>query len=232
MKFPRFKSADTGKISPFYIAVAAVVAVTIIICVCAASCNGGKIHFKCSYYFVLYSMEDNSLSASSISSAVSDYGGAGYILEYDGVYYVTISCYYDKKDAERVCAELQNRAFGCRVLEIKTDEYRLQSTGAKKCAKLYEGNLNTLHSLSKIAYECANFLDTGEYGQSKAKSVLQDVKSGLEGLISKNADNCFTAELKRLKALCEDTANGYIYSKDLRKLQIGIVDTVININLF
>lgn len=225
MNSPRFKS-------PFFIAVAAVVAVTIIIIICAASCNAGKIHFKCSYYFVLYSMEDNSLSASSISSAVSDYGGAGYILEYNGVYYVTISCYYEKKDAERVCAELQNRAFGCRVLEIKTDEYLLPSSGAKKCAKLYEGNLNTLHSLSLIAYECANCLDTGEYGQAKAKSVLQDIKSGLEGLLKNNRENCFTTELNRLKALCGDASSGFVYSKDLRKLQIAVLDTVINIKLF
>ena len=47
-----------------------------------------------------------------------------------------------------------------------------------------------------------------------------------------NQNNCFTNELKRLKALTEDAANGYIYSKDLRKLQIAILDTVININLF
>ncbi len=225
MKFPRVKSA-------FFIAVSAVVAVTVIICIAAASCNGGKIHFKSCYYFVLYSMEDNSVSAGSISSAVSDYGGAGYILEYNGVYYVTIACYYEEKDADRVCAELQNRAFGCRVLEVETDEYRLQSTGAKKYAKLYEGNLNTLHSLSKIAYECANFLDTGEYGQEKAKSVLKNLKSGLEGLIANNQNNCFTTELNRLKALTEDAASGYIYSKDLRKLQIAILDTVINITLF
>ncbi|MDE5729617.1 MAG: hypothetical protein K2I20_05550 [Clostridia bacterium] len=225
MKFPRLKS-------PFFIAVAAVFAVTILIIVCAVSCNAGKIHFKNSYYFILYSMEDNSLSASSISSAVRDFGGAGYILEYNGVYYVTISCYYEKKDADKVCAELQNRAFGCRVLEIKTNEYRLQSAAAKKYAKLYEGNLNTLHSLSKIAYECANFLDTGEYGQEKAKSVLKNIKSGLDGLASTNTNNCFSNELSRLKALTDDTANGYVYSKDLRKLQIAVLDTVININLF
>ncbi len=232
MKFPGFKTFNSNKFSPFSIAVAAIVAVTIIICIAAASCNGGKIHFKCSYYFVLYSMEDNSISAGSISSAVSDYGGAGYILEYDNVYYVTIACYYNKKDADKVCAELQNRAFGCRVLEIKRDEYRLQSAAARKYAKLYQGNLNTLHSLSKISYECANFLDTGEYGQEKARSVLKNIKIGLEGLISSNQNNCFTNELKRLKALTEDAANGYIYSKDLRKLQIAILDTVININLF
>lgn len=177
-------------------------------------------------------MEDNSVSASSISGAVSSFGGAGYILEIDERYYVTVACYYEQKHADDVCAELKTRDMVCSVLKVETKEYDLQTSNAKKCSKLYLGNLNTLHTLSTLAYGCANSLDTGEYNQSNAKNVIKDVKSGLEGLLSANANNCFTNELRRLIAVCDDTADGYVYSKDLRKLQIAIADTVINVQLY
>lgn len=219
-------------ISPFFIAVAAAIAATVTVCICAVSCRSGKIYFKACYYFVCYAMRDNSVSASSISSAVTEYGGAGYILEHGGAYYVTVACYYTQNDADEVCAELKGRTFDCSVLKIETDEYCLQTAVSKKYGNLYVGNLNTLHSLSKIAYECANALDTGEYGQANAKNVLVDIKNGLDGLLKTNSENCFTTELQRLKAVCNDAAEGYVYSKDLRKLQIAILDTVINIQMY
>lgn len=221
-----------GLISPFFISVTLAVLVTVIVCVSAASCKSGKLSFKCTYYFVCYAMEDNSVSASSISSAVSSYGGAGYILEHNGKYYVTVSCYYAEKDANDVCGELKKRNLKCSVLKIETGDYALQTSNARKCASLYKGNLNTLNSLSTIAYECANALDTGEYTQNKAKAVIESVKRGLEGLLSANENNCFHDELKRLIAAADDAGKGYVYSKDLRKLQIAIIDTVINIQLY
>lgn len=218
--------------SPFFISVAAAVAVTVIVCISAFSCGSAKITFKTCYYFVCYAMKDNSISASSISSAVSSYGGAGYILEHKGAYYVTVACYYEEKDAESVCKEINGRNMNCSVLKIETKEYSLKTSNARKCADLYKGNLNTLHSLSRIAYDCANALDTTLYDQSKAKNVLTDIKSGLESLLKSNPSNCFTDELRRIINLCNDAANGFVFSKDLRKLQIAIADTVINIQLY
>lgn len=221
-----------NKISPFFISVVSVAVITVLICIFAASCHGAKLKFKTCFYFVCYAMEDNSISAGSISSAVSAYGGAGYILEHGGKYYVTVSCYYEEKDAENVCRELKDRNLFCSVLKIETKEYRLKTSDAKKHAELYRGNLNTLNSLSRLAYDCANALDTGEYNQSKAKAVIADIKSGLNSLLSANENNCFTAELRRLIAECDDAAGGIVYSKDLRKLQIAIADTIINTELF
>lgn len=221
-----------NKISPFFISVVSVAVITVLVCIFAASCQGAKLKFKTCFYFVCYAMEDNSISAGSISSAVSAYGGAGYIMEHGGKYYVTVSCYYEEKDAENVCRELKDRNLFCSVLKIETEEYRLKTSNAKKHTELYRGNLNTLNSLSRLAYDCANALDTGEYNQSKAKAVIADIKSGLNSLLSANENNCFTAELRRLIAECGDAAGGIVYSKDLRKLQIAIADTIINTELF
>ena len=219
------------KISPFFVSVTLVLAVTVAIIIGVISTGNAKIIFKSEYYFVCFATRDNALSADAISDTVSSYGGAGYVLEYDGKYFVTVACYYTEKEADKVRQTLLKRGLQCSVLEIETDEYSLQSAAAKRREKLFLGNLNTLNSLSRLCYECANGLDTGEYSQSAAKSVLRDVKSGLEGLRSANVENCFSGELRRLIAECE-AISGYIMSKDMRKLQIAITDTVINIELY
>ncbi|MDE7329793.1 MAG: hypothetical protein K2N30_01680 [Clostridia bacterium] len=219
------------RVTPFTVSVIAVVAATVIVIICAASCNGGTIKFKTSFYFVCYAIEDNAISAGSMSSAVSSYGGAGYILEHKNNFYVTVSCYYEQRDAESVCASLKHRLLHCEVLNVDTDSYSLPAS-ARGNAELYKGNLNTLLSLSNLAYGCANSLDTGAYGQNEAKGVILNIESGLKGLLTNNAENCFSPHLRSLSALCTETRKDYVFSKDLRKLQIAIADVIINVKLY
>lgn len=219
------------KFSPFILSVFAVITATVIICVIAVSCRVNKLVFKSAFYFVCYRNEDNSVSAGSISGAVSNYGGAGYILEYGDSFYVTVACYYKENDAKSVCESLKNRDLNCEVLKIETDEYCVSKSSSEINA-LYAGNLNTLQSLSTLAYECANAIDTGTYGQNQAKSVILNVKSGLNGLLNANKDNCFSQHLRRLIAICDEVREDYVYSKDLRKLQIAIADVIINVKLY
>ena len=219
------------EITPFVVAVGAIFAVTIIICAFAVSCNTLTLTFETTFYFVCYKSSDNYLSASSISDAVSSYGGAGYILELDGEYFITVSCYYSENDANAVRDSLARRELDCFVLKKEITEYSLPRSAGKN-AELFRGNLNTLTSLSSLAYACANKLDTGEYSQANAKQVISDLLKGLKSLQNANMSNCFSNELKRLTIICEDAGSGIVYSKDLRKLQIAIADTVINIELY
>ncbi len=216
-------------ISHFIISVVVAIAVTVIILAISFSCAAKKLTFETTFYFICYRTEDNAVSASSISGVVSSYGGAGYILEYGDAYYVTVACYYDEKEADAICQSLKHRDLNCEVLKISTDEYTVASVAAD--VKLYLGNLNTLQALTTLAYSCANALDTGEYGQTQAKSVINDIKNTLNGLLISNPDNCFSEEIRRLIAECSDASEGYVYSKDLRRLQIAIADSVINVKL-
>ena len=218
--------------SPFIVTVATVIAVTTAIILCVIFLGNATIQFEAEYYFVCYTVRDNALSADAISSTVSNYGGAGYVLEYDGNYYITVACYYTENEANRVKQNLLNRGLACSVLSVKTDNYSIQSLQNRGKQELYSGNLNTLHSLSELCYKCANGLDTGEYSQSSAKRVLNDVMSGLNGLKIANSENCFYGEIRRLIAECETVEGGFLYSKDMRKLQIAITDTIINIELY
>lgn len=219
------------KFLPFIISVATVALVTVIIIIAALSCSANKLTFKSTFYFVCYRTEDNAVSASSISGAVSNYGGAGYILEYNDAFFVTVACYYDDNDANTVCASLKKRDMECEVVKISTDEYSVAGNSSAN-NKLYLGNLNTLQSLTTLAYNCANAIDTGEYGQTQAKSVIADIRNTLKGLLTANADNCFSGEIRRLTAECDNVSEGYVYSKDLRRLQIAIADSIINIKLY
>lgn len=215
---------------PFFLSVAIVLTVTVAICVCVLSCSGGTLDFSASYYLVCCYVKDDVLSADALSPTVSSYGGAGYVFEFGGAYYVTIACYYSENDANTVNASLKRRELDCTVVCAERDDYSLPRA-AQKNAALYAGNLNTLQSLARLAYECANGLDTGAYSQTAAKSVLSDIASGLSGLKSANKSNCFTDEIARLSAECDAVAQGYIFSKDMRRLQIAVADCILHINL-
>lgn len=216
----------------FFISVTAVITLTVAIIICATSYGKLKISFQSCFYLVCYSVEDNSISADAISDSVTNLGGAGYVFEYGGEYFVTVACYYKKTDAERVQKSLLKRGLQCFVLTAERKEYSLKPGISEKRQKLYAGNLNTLFSLSELCYECANKLDTGEYNQSNAKNVLADVEKSLNGLKLSNSSNCFSEEIKRLSAECEAAGDGYLLSKNLRKLQIAIADTLINIDIY
>lgn len=219
-------------ISPFIISVAAVLTVTVTIISGVIAFSGSTIQFEAEYFFVCYTVRDNALSADAISDTVSSYGGAGYVLEYEGDYYITVACYYSENEANSVRQNLLKRGLNCSILSVETNNYLIQSLLNRGKERLYSGNFNTLHSLSQLCYKCANGLDTGEYNQGAAKAVLADVKSGLNGLKIANIENCFYGELRRLIAECEAVESGFLYSKDMRKLQIAITDTIINIELY
>lgn len=216
--------------SQMFFVLAAIALATVIICFCAATCSGRRLGFEATYYFICYKMTDNAVSAGSLSQTASSYGGAGYILPHGGNYYVTLSCYYKSDEADTVCLNLKDRGLECSVLEIETKEFRL-SPSAKNNEQLYLGNLKTLHTLSTLAYECANALDTGEYSQSKSKSILASVTDTLNGLLKTNQNNCFTESIKSAVEECSRFSSGYLYSKNMRYIQIALADRIINAEL-
>lgn len=214
-----------------FLVVGAIVLATVIIVFCAVSCSGENLTFEETYFFVCYRMSDNAVSAGSLSNTASSYGGAGYILYHNDNYYVTLSCYYKKDEAETVCSNLKKHDLECTVLKIETKEYKLNNQNAINNKELYLGNLNTLNSLSSLAYDCANGLDTGTYSQSKAKQILTSITDTLKGLLRTNANNCFTESIQSAILECESISSGYLFSKNMRYIQIALADRIINVQL-
>ncbi len=209
---------------------AAVVLVLIVLCFTLPSW-ARKLGFKTTFYYVGYKSPPDAQSASSISSVVHSYGGAGYIIENDGSYYVTVACYYDNNDAQSVVATLGKKGLSCSVVEVTAGDFELRGS-AKRNAEKFKGNLETLLSLSRLCYDLANSLDSNSCSQPSAKSVLGDVRSGLSGLADMNTANCFTDEIDRLIAECSDAAAGYVFAYDVRRLQIVITDCITNVKIY
>lgn len=217
------------------IAVAAPIAFTValaifIICRCAPSCKN-TLDYSAKFYYVCYKSPTDAQSAASVSGAVHSYGGAGYIIENGGKYYVTVSCYYDEKDAHSICANLNNKGLPCLVITGEADKLSLPSSAENK-AESYKGVLNTMYSLSVMCYDLANGMDGGTHNQQAAKSLLAEVKTGLESLYRANKTNCFSGELSSLIAECDDASHGYVFSYDVRRLQIAITDSIIHVRLY
>ena len=214
-----------------FLTLAVILSATVLICFFAATCTGGKLKFEKTYYFVYYRESDNAISASSLSQTASSYGGAGYVLHYGDSYFVTFACYKNEDEAKKVCSNLKARDLDCKILKVEIKEYKLGSRNAKNNQKLYLGNLNTFDSLSSLAYECANGLDTGEYSQNSAKQILSSVTDSLKGLLKTNGNNCFTESFQSLIDECEKVNGGYLLSKNMRYIQIALADKIINAEL-
>lgn len=194
------------------------------------SCSG-KVDFSAVFYYVCYSAPTDSQSAASVSGVVRSYGGAGYVIENGGEYFVTISCYYDDGDAAAVVKTLGAKGLGCKVVQVQRDNISLPLS-AKNKAQSYKGVLDTMLSLSRMCYDLANDMDGGARNQNAAKSVLGEINSGLSGLYGANKSNCFSSELSGLIAVCDDVSAGYVFSCDVRKLQIAICDSIIHARLY
>ena len=163
----------------FFISIVGVLAVTLIICVCAFACNGGKIKFNAKYYFVCYRIADDAISASSLSGTVSSYGGAGYILNYKNSYYVTVSCYYTERDAQAVCDSLKKRDLDCSVLKTEITQFKLKGFSAQRNAQLYLGNLNTLTRFPPLPTTAQTGLTRASLRKARQKKLSLPLKAGL-----------------------------------------------------
>ena len=157
----------------------------------AALSSRKKLTFSAEFFYVCYDSPSDATSASSISSLVHSYGGAGYIIKCKSKYYVTVSCYYSESDAQSVVKTLSSKGLSCSVVTVKAGGYTLRGTALDGKVKMYDGNLNTLLELSQMCYGIANSLDDGSLSQQGAKSALEGVSMGLGSLARQKVSNGF-----------------------------------------
>lgn len=208
------------------------VAVLTALCVACVNLFGAtQLKFSATFYYVCYDSPTDDASMVSVSDLVHSFGGAGYIVTCNNQSYVTVSCYYTEEDADSVCTQLNKKGLSCRVVKADAPPRKLFGS-ARNSVKKYEGNLNTLYSISKTCYSLANSVDKCEVGQTGAKSQLAEIKSVLKGLIGSNGDNCFTQEIDYLITQCDDISYGYVFSYDIRRLQIAVCDCIVNANIY
>lgn len=191
----------------------------------------GRLEYSASFYFVCYKSADEAHSAASVSSTVQSYGGAGYIVKLEDSYYVTVACYYDRADADKVCSSMTEEGLACSVVEAYAGGYDLPRALYGKAEEL-SGALNTLYGVGTIFYQTANAIDSGTASYDAVLSVLSDARGTLEKVAQDNVDNALGGEAEYLVALADDLSGDRILSRELRALQIAVCDCIINLNFF
>lgn len=213
-------------------AIISISAIVTVLCIACINLFGrNKLNFNATFYYVCYQSPADNSSMVSISDLVQSYGGAGYIATCNNQSYVTISCYYSQEDANAVCTQLNKKGLSCKVVKAQSPQRKLFGKASGNLKK-YEGNLNTLYAISQTCYKLANSVDNLEVGQKGAKSVLNEIKGVLKGLVTDNEDNCFEEEISYLITQCDDISYGYVFSYGIRRLQIAVCDCIVNVNIY
>ena len=199
--------------------------VTIVLFAC--SCGGKRLTFNASFYFVCYKSQDDAHSASSVSGAVQSLGGAGYVISYGGKYYLTFACYYEDREAQSVCSSLKKQGLDCEVLNIRIDGYPVSQNNSS-AANEYYGCLDTLCQIAGVMYNTANALAEGLLSQQGAKGVISASSLALRSLYKNSALAPFKSDFNYILSEMEEAANGFVYARDVRALQVALCDCVIN----
>ena len=199
--------------------------------VAAVSCSGESLSYTVTFYFVYCYEAGGEDEADSLADAVRSFGGAGYSLSYGGKYYIAASCYYSEISALSVCESLNRRGLSCGLLTAERESYSLTTSFARTNSQSLKGAINSLYGFGKVLYECAAALDTGG-SQSDAKSAVKDAQSVISALLRSDSLACFSPYLNYIYALCDDIVyGGYVYSRDVRYVQIASADCLLKVTL-
>lgn len=183
------------------------------------------------YYFLVRDCEDT--TASAVAGEVYLAGGAGYLMEEAGENAVALSCYFTRSDAERVQGMMREKGIETRLLALSGADFILKGERGKLSARVL-GNIQTVEQCAKILYETANGLERAQLSQDEGRSAARGVAVSLKGLRLENEDGLFAlwnARLKESERRAAEIAEGIVYCKDLRYLQVELLLSVVKADL-
>lgn len=171
------------------------------------------------YHFL--SLDDDNVNANQL-------GGAQKYITFNNKSYCVFACYYSIADANAVQSKLRILNIDCDVLSVSANIVKIDGLRAKVSKNLCLEMLGTLHSLSKIAYECANSMASRLIDADRAKSVILDVAVACRGLLKLDIGKRFFSGIEKILYECDFVLSGEIKQADLRGLQILICEKIIN----
>ncbi len=189
-----------------------------------------KISLERTYYFLVRDCEDT--TASAVSGQVYLSGGAGYLLEMEGESVVVLSCYFKLTDGERVQSIMEGKGIETRLISLKAEDFTLKDEDAEFKKKVSE-NIETVETCAKMLYESANGLERNDITQDHARATVKGVVSSLKGLQTGNTEKFFlpwNAELSFAEKRGRELAEGILFAKDLRYLQVQLLLNIIHAN--
>ncbi len=180
------------------------------------------------YYFLVQDCEDT--TASAVAGQVYLSGGAGFPLVQNGENCIAIACYFRETDAERIQNAMAEKGTQTRILTLKSADFRLVGKSAALKGRV-EGNLETAETCARILYDTANGLERADCSQEEARAAVRGAAKSLKGLREGNSDPLFTLWNARLSAAQRrgsELADGILFAKDLRYLQIELLLDIVN----
>lgn len=191
-----------------------------------------RVSLNKTYYFLVRDCEDT--TASAVAGQIYLSGGAGYLIEADGISSVILSCYFKDTDCERVQSTLSEKGVETRLLKMSTKDFTLERDRTEFRGRV-EANAETVETCARILYETANGLERTDISQDEARAAVKGVVTSLKGLRQGNEDEIFTLwnhELSAAERRGKELAEGILFAKDLRYLQIELCMTILSTDTY
>ena len=169
------------------------------------------------YYFLVRDCEDT--TASAVAGQIYFSGGAGYIQEAGGKSAVVLSCYFTENDAQFVRSSMAEKGVEVAVRKLSAKDFSLSGSACAERSRL----------LSNA--ETANGLERTAVSQDEARAAVRGVYKALKGLREGNAGGLYdrwNAALYQTERRARETAEGILFAKDLRYLQVQLCDFIVN----
>ena len=183
-----------------------------------------RVSLPYSYYFVVQDCEE--ATSAAVVGQVYYSGGAGYYMEQKGERAVAIACYYKESSANQIKERLALRGIETKILKLSPSEF--DSSAAKE--KVIS-NAETLDACARLLYDTANGLERTSLTQEEGRSAVRGVVQSLKGLCTQNGEGAFArwnAQLRSAVKKGTEIAEGIVFAKDLRYLQVELCLDIVN----
>lgn len=167
--------------------------------------TGGVIKIEAKdYYFVQFGMFSNEDNAKTCADSIAALGGAGYIKNTDGKFYVFAMCYSNGNDAKTVVTNLKTQGYSTLLKCFSHNGMTMNISGSEesinKIETAYNGVIKATDEIEEIIYK----FDKGEIDRIELKNQLRELLSLIES--NKDTFSLYAEQndiFANAKTLCE-----------------------------
>lgn len=127
------------------------------------------------YYLVQMGVYQTEQNAQTSAESVSTLGGAGYVRENLGKYYVYAMCYSNQSDAEQVVEQLKAQGFTGLVSSVSHQGLKMTVKGSDEKVSEIKATFERIPELLSQIESLAFSYDKGEIDITTAKTELQSI---------------------------------------------------------
>ena len=176
------------------------------------------------YYLLCESSAEDRVETTAGIAYLS--GAAGYVFTLSGQEKVALAAYTNGADAEIVAAIQATKGKETQIVEVTLGTFYFTDREQASVFEEVRGEIVTLIACADAILTIANGLENGKYTQEEGKRLVQDVEGVLCSLAEENTTELTAELLQEGKEKCSETKSGILYAKDLRYLQLMLIEGV------